>query len=791
MKAPALIVVVLLAVLALGAWLLFAPAPAGETADGAPAADEPHAAAPLVAPTSVRSVASPDEGGDEPSQREALGNPGVVAPDDEGRIVGRVLWDGGDPIADVDVSAQRDTSLRAAVYGTTARAGADGRFELSVPAGKWLLATALGMPKGPVNVAPGKAREFDLVFSRGSEVAVVVRDESGAGVAMAELWASADAAIARRVGVTDTRGELRIRLGAERTWLGARKAGYTASAQFMVEAGKEPRRIELHLQRAGARVRGFVRGLDGKPVAGAAVIGMRAGGPGWRVASDGMPARDNVLVTTKTSAQGEFALDGLPGATLRVLASAPGFGVAQAELAVATGGVGEVMLDLPPAVRVTGQVRDNGGRPVGGAQVCFAPEWPSFAMRLGPVLADGSYAVAGVSPGVLRAEVRLRGRVVLAQEVTLDHTPEQTWDVVVPAAVALRGRVVDSLQQPLAGYTVAAFAADHEQGDALAAPLEHATTAADGSFALTNLEARPLQLRVGVAFRARFGTSQLTVLVSNGVVPPQDGLLLTVPDAKLPSAVMRARILRSDGVPVRGARLEVGAGDGDGFAMAESDAQGEVKLDGLLPGSYFVTVRHAEFPTLFVGRRDLAARATLDLADLTLHPGGKIVLTPRAGAGVDLAALAVEALDAQGRVVGSFERVGDSLRSGVLPSGPLDLAISGRGIARGVHRVELREAAELQVELSVDAGLRREVRAELPPGAAAPRWIWYSVHRGEQILGGGQLQRGADGVWSADIWLPAQACVVSLGSDARARGQVAVAPDAPDGAVLTVRLVGR
>jgi hypothetical protein len=115
--------------------------------------------------------------------------------------------------------------------------------------------------------------------------------------------------------------------------------------------------------------------------------------------------------------------------------------------------------------------------------------------------------------------------------------------------------------------------------------------------------------------------------------------------------------------------------------------------------------------------------------------------------------------------------------------------VSGAKIARARRAFTVQGGTELRVELVVEPGLRRVVRAELPAGTPTPRWIWYSLFQGRELLGSGNLARGPDGIWSAEVWLGAQDCELMVGADNRAlRGQAALSAGLPDGAVVSVAL---
>lgn len=704
----------------------------------------------------------------------------------QGRVLGTVLWvDDRQPIADVTVRLEVSQALGHRLRAPVVRTRADGTFTFEpVLVSPYHLTSALGGSLRVVVVADTDTR-VELLVPRGATVAGVVVDENGQPVAGASLWLSERNAadFGEIVGRSDARGTFRIASVHGTRWIGARARGYRGSALSLVEGrDASARRLEITLERNDARVRGFVRDPDGEPCAGAIVLASPPGEAKWRLGLDGTQQRTWAPITGTADGQGAFSLEGLPPGELRVRAHAPGWGKATATVEVPAGAVVEVVLDLPRPASVRGRVIAADGAPVRErAFLAFA------RMEIDAVWAftdtSGAYEVLGVSPGEVEAEVWQGSRRALSTTLTLSSSETREWNPVLGASGALRGRVVDSRQAPLMDYSVIAFRDNRGLGET--------KTDRDGRFALEDLDAEVLTLRVGVQPVGGSARTRLTVLVVPDVVPPRDDLLLVVGDDRLPSVTVIGRVLRADGMPAAGAKFQLGGSDDRGIATAVVDAAGLFRLSQVLPGAYWLSVREPEHPTLFVGQRTLAAREEVNLGDLQLAAGGRVVVTPRFAPGVAESEIAIEVLDDRHRSVGNLQRAGASLRSPVVPAGSVSLVISGRTVARARHQMVVEAGRETHVDLVVDAGRRRVVRAALPAGAAVPRWVWGSVFGPEpgELLGGGGFERGEDGTWTLEVWLPARDCVVVVGVEGQTlRGHVSLPASLPDGAVVPVAL---
>jgi len=197
-----------------------------------------------------------------------------------------------------------------------------------------------------------------------------------------------------------------------------------------------PGPLEVHVLPLEATVIGRVLGPEGAPVVGARVRGF---------------ARH----TVQTAADGTFRLPAGSGRALTVSAVAPGLGRAEVVVAdLAPGGTASVELRLPHAVRLSGFVRDDLGRPIEGAEVLVwqldAETRTDAAGRytldhLAVEVPDEALTVRAAAPGFVTQ---------LASLTFAGGAREFALDLELPRGVEVRGQVAGPGGRPVVGALV-------------------------------------------------------------------------------------------------------------------------------------------------------------------------------------------------------------------------------------------------------------------------------------------------------------------------------------------------
>jgi protocatechuate 3,4-dioxygenase beta subunit len=301
---------------------------------------------------------------------------------------GKVVTPEGEPVAGAEVSLEAANSGGmfggiAALLGSAEPrlTGNDGTFEMPGPAPGTraaIVARSQGWLEGrseELSAAPGDVVE-DLVVSlrQGATVEGVIRDARGKAV---------PGALVRWTSDEEGRNEWEVRWALRR----ADAASSAEDGRFRV-SGVEPGPIVVQVTHpefpsvsrsglkaedgkavtldldlpAGGSIQGSVKLPNGRPAVGARINLGREGG--WQTDADAY-GRDpgDVIVDS----EGKFEVQGLPGGSYSMTASADGF--ADSPAVTAQPGGTAVALQLAPAFVISGTVRLEDGSPASGVRV--------------------------------------------------------------------------------------------------------------------------------------------------------------------------------------------------------------------------------------------------------------------------------------------------------------------------------------------------------------------------------------------------------------------------------------
>jgi hypothetical protein len=408
-----------------------------------------------------------------------------------------------------------------------------------------------------------------------------------------------------------------------------------------------------------------------------------------------------------SDADGRFEIVGLGIGTVKVVARHGDYAEAS-KLVELREAQAEVEMRLSSGGAVAGVVVNEGGAPVGGAEVALQASGGGGAgFRIGPggpgfgnnsTLSDdgGRFRFDRLSAGRYSVSASLRGRSSTEVEVPLQAgESRQDVRVALAAGATLRGRV--------SGLDASLLSSTNVMADGPSGFFTSVRPAADGGFTLGGVPPGSVTLRAMTGdFQSGMRSATTQVEIADGQVEAEAEILFE--DA----GVIAGRILRG-GEPVAEATVSVSGGGAPG-SFGRSDAAGAYRLEGLRDGRYTVSVS----PPRGAPRQqsvEVAGEATLDF-DLPLAAiSGTVV---EAGSLVPLAAAEIEVdLGAADGAAGprfspriETDSNGRFVVEGLEP-GPATLTARRAGFAFEKRTVEAREdgGADVTIELRRGEGL--------------------------------------------------------------------------------------
>jgi protocatechuate 3,4-dioxygenase beta subunit len=240
----------------------------------------------------------------------------------------------------------------------------------------------------------------------------------------------------------------------------------------VITGGQETGGVELILKTALA-ISGRVEAQTGGTVAGAQIYAQFTGrgeeqeGNGFVTGLSGEPQ-------AQTDAEGRFTLKGLDDGNYVIRANAPGF--ASSTNAATKTGAGDVIIRLAPGKKISGVVKDEAQKPVGGVPVRATKmennnrqdEWWWWGSNAQVYTApDGTFELSDLADGAYDLTVSAMwqwGREVNVEDTKLQGVNAGRDDVAITVKTGsvIEGRIVDRDEKPI---RVAWITAQFEAGD--------------------------------------------------------------------------------------------------------------------------------------------------------------------------------------------------------------------------------------------------------------------------------------------------------------------------------------
>jgi hypothetical protein len=429
----------------------------------------------------------------------------------------------------------------------------------------------------------------------------------------------------------------------------------------------------------GARLQGRLLSQE-RPVVGEVAV--------LEIAGQSVPHSISRILRCQAREDGIFVMDLVPAGSHSVAIIAPGYATRQVEVQVSERdsdvSLGDIELETGLVIR--GQVIGRDKTPIVGAMIAafdstraslasmLQGEPQRFEARTG---SDGSFVVAGLSPGVYRLDVKSEGY----GHTSVGPVEAGTDDIEI---VLDRSGAVRGIAEDENGNALQALRASLESAGPGEATFESDGRASpEGLFVLEDVPDGKYILKVEAP-------GQLRAVVSNVVVVP--GGVTNLGRIRLKSGGrVRGLVVDPSDAPIAGASVRVWAsGDDvmptDRYGETSSGTDGLFELRGVPDGVVEIVAQH---PNYAQGRASVQvdARRGPSYAQIKLSPGGRLEgwVRKRDGSGVPGVSVQISAATPSGSVE---HRTADSGSDGSfavehLPSGrALVSLMRGSGAAR-------------------------------------------------------------------------------------------------------------
>jgi len=374
-------------------------------------------------------------------------------------IAGRVLNPWGEPLAGIEVSANRHhfaSGVSESVSGNrsprSARSRGDGSFEIrGLAEGEYDVET-----QATERFAPAKAlvraggASVDLVLREGLRVYGTVTSARGEALARVHVGAQGPTTAS---AYTNERGEYELHLerepedGAGPYTIRFNLPGYEEAQRPLPGSGAEGARalrvdIELRAAENAAPVTGIVESEHGEPVSGATVILSMQQGPNHQAVS---------------GADGSFSVPDVKigrGYYLRVIAPVPFRDYAEREISIAEDGASlDIVLESLDIGRLTGRMVDVEGNPLPGFRLWLVGASVRSAL---PVSADerGYFELERAPAGSLSFDTRVSPRLRVSGLTLREGGEADVLLVLDSGDREISGRVLDGRGDPVGGAQV-------------------------------------------------------------------------------------------------------------------------------------------------------------------------------------------------------------------------------------------------------------------------------------------------------------------------------------------------
>lgn len=663
----------------------------------------------------------------------------VASSDPYGALDVVVRWHDGTPAVEQWVGVRCEDELRPQQTRIEGRTDAHGRFhaerahEGEVVAG---LAFSAAIGRGRVVRGTTTVIEMDVLDEpdvHGLVVDRARRPVTGADVYVGDLRQERGGVVLAHTG---SDGSFLVRAVDPRKDVMAIARGHApsepASVASLPRSNDGTREVVLILEDGGATLNVTVLRADGTPAHDewieALVPGMHR--------NDGRPG-----LWVMTDASGATTFEGLPATSIELLLSPNDAPCTRRTVELAANANASVTIELARGAFVSGTITKADGTPWAGtasvmaelagrlpngsldravSSACFryARTDANGRYRLGPLPA-GEIALSADGMDPARKERLARDR----RTLVLVEGAEATWDVLLDAPRAIRGRIVDAAGQPGVGWVVSAVPEGASIGS------KGVLTDAKGRFVVSPCAAGPHVVHVnGPTGRGLNGATVEHVMPDAAEIEVRVEAVGTESERPTPFAWVIGRILDSHGGPAS-VWVSLRSAKDPATPGAHTNDDGTFQIELRKAGTYSLVVIGMEEQHTLVDALEVGQTGRVDVGTLALPACGTFVLHVTRSDGSKVEGPYVELVDERGT-----SRMIDRASDGAFRSKRIAI---GKYVLRAQINVrlpetpvEIRADERTELELVGDPGVNVLVGLVVPKGELIPESVRLELRQG-------------------------------------------------------------
>ncbi len=663
-----------------------------------------------------------------------------VTLDTASRIAGRVLDDGGEPIAGASVSLERTHTVEMggavmqAMMMTGDDTDAEGRFlfedqepgkvKLSAVASRFQEATLhhLEVPKGE------DLDGIEITLKAGAVVEGRVLAPDGRPAIGASVRLAGESPEMIRMGGAGVDGNGYYRLDGLEPGAVSVEATHEDYPRIVkdIEAKEGINALNLRFE-GGQEVAGMVTSTSGEPI-GQAVVRLVPAGRYWGGSE------------SVTDNDGGFSMAGVKEGSYRLRAEAEGYAPSTNDMQVEVAGEPvrglEVVLD--PGATIYGKI--SGLEPESFSKVGVRAESSGYrGLQESGADYRGEYRLEHLPPGryTVIATLSDSGSQAKEEVVVEQGMLEVRADLQFGAGLTLSGRVVRG-EQPVHGATIFAEGIDNDDSG-------WSRTGQQGEFSIDGLEGGEYTLHVR-NFQTGLGYNETVSLATSRKIV-----------IEVPTAVVAGTVVDSfDKEPLPGVLVSLESGGGSGRGLlpihtATTDLNGRFEVESIADGDWRLSASKRGYAAI---SQQVAVQHGQDVDELRLNMEATegLTLEARLPSGAIPDELMIAVLDpAGGALVNGHYATGENgrVRLTSVPAGSWELVVSAAGAATvnlraqapaAVTPVALQPASSLRISIPELAGSVATVTLRSADGGLYRSLSWSAQPRSEWRMTGDSIE---------------------------------------------------